>query len=495
MISTELEGKILRLHNNDKWPIGTIATHLRVHHSVVRRVLGQLNVESVPRAIRPSIADAFLPLIRTELEKYPDLTASRLYRMCKERGYQGAPDHFRTVVRGCRPRRQSEAFSRLSTLPGEQGQVDWAHFGRMKVGRIERPLVAFVLVLSQSRMIFLSFHLTQETGVFLAAHEAAFAALGGVPRVLLYDNLKSAVLERVGDHIRMNERMLAFAAHHRFEARPVGVRKGNEKGRVERAIQYVRSSFFAGTTFADLADVNAKAAEWCALVAASRRHQGDATLSVMQAWEKERKMLLPLPADRFPTHTPIGVRIGKTPYARVDGNDYTVPHAHVQRELTAFLTEKEILFSSEGTVVARHDRSWGRGERVENPEHLSALWEQKRRSHAASATERLQALAPASRDFLEQMHREGNNIGGIVTSLSTCLDQYGPTSVQKAISLVLVSTRVSLAHVRQQLDRISVEAGRSAHITHVGQGDPRLKGQHVTPQSLSAWDGLGRSKE
>lgn len=92
------------------------------------------------------------------------------------------------------------------------------------------------------------------------------------------------------------------------------------------------------------------------------------------------------------------------------------------------------------------------------------------------------------------MHREGNNIGGIVTSLSTCLEQYGPSAVQKALSLVLVSSRISLHHVRVQLDRLSVEEGRSAHVTHIGAGDERLKGQHVKPQALSAWDKLGKGE-
>ena len=495
MITKDLEGKILRFHNNEKWSIGTIANHLRVHHSVVRRVLRDGVAEHVPQLLRPSIADPFLPFIREKLAIYPDLTASSLFRMCKERGYQGAADHFRAVVRGVRPRRIPEAFARLATLPGEEGQVDWAHFGKLKVGAVERQLTAFILVLSYSRMVYLSFHLTQETGVFLNAHEQAFLALGGVPRVLLYDNLKSAVLERVGEHIRMNDRMIAFAAHHRFEPRPVGVRKGNEKGKVERHVRYARTSFFAGMTFTSLADLNTKAREWCMTVAAARRHQENTTLTVGQAWEAERERLLPLPPDAFPVQTPLAVRIGKTPYARIGGNDYTVPPAHVQSEVTAFLTEGEILICTGGQEICRHPRSWGRGERVENPEHLTELWDRKRRAGAASATERLQALAPASREFLEQMHKEGNNIGGIVTSLSNCLEQYGPQTVQKALQLVLVSSRVTIAHVRQQLGRLSVEAGRSAHITHVGQGDPRLRGQQVQPQSLAAWDKLGRETQ
>ena len=78
---------------------------------------------------------------------------------------------------------------------------------------------------------------------FLRGHVLAFAAFGGVARVLLYDNLKSAVLERVGDAIRFHPDLLAFAAAHRYEPRPVAVARGNEKGRVERSIRYIRDNF------------------------------------------------------------------------------------------------------------------------------------------------------------------------------------------------------------------------------------------------------------
>ncbi len=109
--------------------------------------------------------------------------------------------------------------------------------------------MAFVMVLSWSRQIFLRFYLNQQMESFLRGHVAAFEAWQGLPRVLLYDNLKSAVLERQGDAIRFHPTLLALSAHYRFEPRPVAVARGNEKGRVERAIRYIRDNFFAGRHF------------------------------------------------------------------------------------------------------------------------------------------------------------------------------------------------------------------------------------------------------
>ena len=121
---------------------------------------------------------------------------------------------------------------------GEQGQVDWAHFDHLQIGRARRPLMAFVMVLSWSRQIYLRFFLDARMDSFLAGHAGAFETWSGLPRVLLYDNLKSAVLERHGDAIRFNPQLLAFAAHHRYEPRPVAVARGNEYGAVKNMSQW-----------------------------------------------------------------------------------------------------------------------------------------------------------------------------------------------------------------------------------------------------------------
>jgi hypothetical protein len=183
--------------------------------------------------------------------------------MVRERGYRGGPDHFRHLVACHRPRRPAEAYLRLRTLQGEEGQVDWAHFGHLTIGGARRPLMAFVMVLSYSRQIFLHFFLDARLESFLRGHVGAFTAWQGCPRVLLYDNLKSAVLERQGDAIRFHPTLLAFAKHYHYEPRPVAVARGNEKGRVERAVRYVRAGFMAARQFVDVDDLNAQAAAWC----------------------------------------------------------------------------------------------------------------------------------------------------------------------------------------------------------------------------------------
>ena len=313
-IAPDLVAQILRLHSVEKWRVGTIARQLHVHRDVVHRVLAGNCAPVHPSPLRPSRIDPYRPFILATLTKYPTLTAARLYAMVGERGYVGSNSHFRALVAGLRPHPAAQAYLRLRPLAGEQAQVDWGHFGHLQVGRARRPLMAFVMVLSHSRMIFLRFFLNARIDSFLRGHVEAFLAFNGCPRVLLYDNLKSAVLERQGDAIRFNPELLGLAGHYHFEPRPVAPARGNEKGRVERAIRYVRDSFFAGRTFTDLADLNAQARVWCLGTAADRRWPEDSRLSVRQAFEAEAPSLLALPQQAFALGERVAVKVGKTPW-------------------------------------------------------------------------------------------------------------------------------------------------------------------------------------
>ena len=247
MISAQLAAEIRRLFEIEGWPKETIARHLGTHHSTVRRVLERDGL-SPPRARRRrSMLDPFVPFVKETLERYPGLPASVLYEMVSKRGYPGGEDHFRHRLAelGLRPRKAPEAFFQLRTLPGEQAQVDWAHFGTRQVEGGSRRLYAFVMVLSYSRLLFLRFFYDARLASFLTGHVEAFRFFDGVAKSHLYDNLKSAVLERHGSAIRFQPRLLELADYYGFDPRPVAPRRGNEKGRVERAIRYVRTSFFS----------------------------------------------------------------------------------------------------------------------------------------------------------------------------------------------------------------------------------------------------------
>lgn len=450
-ISPDLEAQILRYHHAEHWPVGTIARQLGVHRDTVDRVLTQAGLPRVVAIRRPSAIDPYLPFILETLETFPRLRASRLYTMVKARGYLGRPDHFRHLIARHRPRPKREAYLRLRTLPGEQAQIDWGHFGELQIGRARHKLMAFVAVLSYSRRIFLRFCLGAHMENFLRGHVAAFTAWEGVPRVLLYDNLKSAVLERQGDAIRFHPTLLALAGHYRFEPRPVAPARGNEKGRVERAIRYVRDAFFAGRTVKDLDTLNAEAEAWTAGPASERRCPEDRDRTVAEIFAEER--LLPLPADTFPCDEVRAVAAGKTPYVRFDRNDYSIPHDCIARTLTVSANLDTVRILDGQTVIARHRRSFDRGAQIEDPAHVADLVEAKRAARAHRGADRLVAAIPACRDFLAQAAERGEPLGRIARQLNDWLDQYGVAKLTAAIEDALARGVPHPNAVRLALDR------------------------------------------
>ena len=480
----DIEAQILRYYHAEKWTVGTIARQLHVHHSVVQRVLAQAGLPGISASPRPSQIDAYLPLIRETLAKFPTLTASRLFAMVRERGYPGRPDHFRHLIAQHRPRRPAEAYLRLRSLPGEQAQVDWGHFGHLQIGRARRPLMAFVMVLSHSRQIFLRYFLDARMENFLRGHVAAFTAWGGVPRVLLYDNLKSAVLERRGDAIRFHPGLLAFAGHYRFEPRPVAVARGNEKGRVERAIGYVRLAFFAARGFTDLDDLNAQAEDWCRGLAADRRCPADPDRSVREVFADEVPRLLALPDNSVPLLEHVAVKIGKTPYARFDLNDYSVPHTHVRRVLTVLADTHEVRIVDGTHVLACHRRSYDKGAQIE------ALVARKRAARQHRATDRLAQAAPASQDLLLRAAERGSNLGAITVGLTRLLDRYGAAELQVAIREALDHGVPHPNAVRLALERRREARGEAPPVAVELPASVQARDAPVQPHALETYDQL-----
>ena len=429
--ATEVD--ILRLSAVEKWPVGTIASQLGVHHSVVRRVLDQHGLPAPRVQPRPSMLDPFVPFIRETLAKYPKLRASRLYVMARERGYTGSESHFRRKVGQLRPAPKTEPYLRLRTLPGEEGQVDWAHFGTVMVGSAKRRLLGFVMTLSYSRRIFLRFFYDAKMASFLRGHVDAFAFFGGVPRRLLYDNLKSAVAEREGDVVRFNPRLLELTAHYHVAARAAAPGRGNEKGRVERSIRYIRDSFFAAREFTTLDELNDQAQRWSSETADQRPWPQDRGQKVHEAFAEEAKSLRTLPEHPFVAEAHVEARVGRTPYVRFDLNDYSVPHTLVRKRVEVLATVERVRVVHDREVVADHERCYDKGQQVERREHIDALADEKRRARRQSGMGRLEHAAPSSTTMLRVAAERGDNLGSFVSQLLNLLDTFGPAELEQAI--------------------------------------------------------------
>ena len=488
MMNKETEAEILRLFHAEGWRRNTIARQLRLHHSAVERALVRNGVVNHPR-VKPRKIDPYIPFVKSTLEKYPKLNATRIFQMVKERGYDGSVHHFRDIVKPLRQPRESEAFLRLSTLPGEQAQCDWAHFGKLKVGNAERRLLAFVIVLSWSRRIFLRFYFGDCTANFLRGHLSAFEQFGGIAREILYDNLKSAVIERVGSAIRFNEDLLSLAAHYRFAPKPVGVARPTSKGRVERSIEYIRSAFFAARPFENIEDLNKQATEWSQKEAEERRCPQNRSLTVAQAFEQEKSLLLPLPNADFPVYEHKIVQIPKVPYAKFDLNEYSVPHTYAHKQLSVDATLEHVVVSDGPIMVATHKRSFDKGQVVEEKSHVEALMEYKKHGRKHRTIDRIRTLVPASQAYLLKAAERGHNLGRLTQSLARWLDLYGATELNIAITKVLIKGSMHSSAIERVLDERRTASGLHAPVPlHFNQKE--LNDISVTPKGLDKYEKL-----
>src|SRR5215510_11589711 len=434
MISKEQIARIRRLFFAEHWKVGTIAADLGLHPDTIKRALGTDLFKS--RNPRHSTLDPFLDFIEQTLKQHPRLRATRLFEMLRDRGYKGSVRQLRRFVQHLRPN-SKEAFLRLSVLPGEQAQADWACFGQVSIGRARRRLSCFVITLSYSRALYLEFFLDQSLESLLRAHVNAFSDWGSVPRNILYDNMKAVVLDRFGDAIRFQPRLLELCGHYHFAARPCHPGRGNEKGRVERVIRYIRDSFFAARSFTTLEDFNRQALEWRDRIAHQRPWPGDLSRTVGAVFQEEQPRLLPLPAHGFETDLIKNVRSNKTIYVRFDLNDYSIPQACLGRPLTLVASQTTVRILDGPVEVARHRRSYDCRQCIEDPAHIAAIVEQKRKAFGATAVSRLKHAAPEIERFLTAAFERGQSVARQTRRLLELLDDYGAKEFSAAINEAL----------------------------------------------------------
>jgi transposase len=488
MIPVQVKAEIRRLFFAEHWKIGTIAEAVGVSWDTVRAAIGSAGFNRT-RSVRASLAEPYLAFIRATLERYPRLRATRVHSMLRERGFAGSVRTVRRVVAELRPARR-EAFLRRTTLPGEEGQVDWASFGWVDIEGTRRRLSCFLMVLSYSRALYLEFAFDQTMESFLRGHVHAFEAFGGVPRVLLYDNLRSAVLDRVGDAIRFHPRLLELAGHYHFAPRPCAVAAAHQKGRVERAVRYVRDAFYAARPFRGLAVLNEEARAWQE-EAQTREWPGGSPCTVADALEHERPRLLPLPVHPFPCDTVIPIRSGKTPYVRFDHNDYSIPDTLVGCWLTLVASLETVRLLDGTAEIARHRRSFGRKRVVEDPAHLAPLLSQRRKANVASRAGRLLRTVPQVETFLAAAVDAGERLRPTTRALERLLDEYGPDALRTATEHAIARGTPRAASVAFLLRRAARPRPQPITLT----SRPDLADLVVTPASPAIYDDLTHTED
>jgi transposase len=328
-------------------------------------------------------------------------------RLNKDHGYTGSYSSVRRFVHQLRPV-EKRLTVRVHCAPGEEAQVDFGSAG-MQVDPADgrwRQAYVFVMTLCFSRHQYAEMVFDQKIRTWLALHRRAFASFGGVPAKIVPDNLKAAVLKAALHDPVLGEAYRRFAQHYGFIVSPTRPGTPEHKGKVENGVHFVRRSFLAGQTFADIREGNQKLAIWVKERAGTREHGSthQPPLALFEA--HERAKLLPLPRDPFELTETKVVKLHPDCHVVIDGSYYSAPYQYVGEELVAYVFERMVQIFRGTELLTTHPRATRKGEWHTRNEHYPP----EKAAFLEKTPERCRELArrmgPATTEVVENLLAE-----------------------------------------------------------------------------------------
>lgn len=414
-----------------------VAKRLGISRATVSKYWAESTNPDKPRyAGRPQLIDPYRDYITSRLDEYPELSACRLYKEIVKKGFRGSERTVRRHVQSLRPPKHRE-YKPYETLPGEQAQVDWGHFGTIIENGARYKLYAFVFTLCWSRVSYVEFIVRTDMATFLSCMNRAFEYIGGVPREVLFDNAKVVVSERVGKIVRFNQDLLHYALSSGFTPLACWVNDPESKGKVESQVKYVRRGFYYGRKFKDLDHLNRETLAWCNDGANLRVHGTTHDIP----WDRlatEKHHLKPF----SPTATPYITgerRATRTSMIAVEGNQYSVPSRFASRRVRFRRFEKHLELLDGQEVIDTIPLIYGRGERIirddHYPEHQRAQ-SRKTASHPLQA--KFEALAPEASAYLKGLSQSGiGTLRDQMQSIVELSEDYSPVAISQAMQRAL----------------------------------------------------------
>jgi transposase len=465
MIDYETYCKIRDHRDRQGLSITQTALALGLHFQTVSKWWRRERYEQRAPVKRGSQLDPYKGLIIRWLEAHP-LSAQQIFQRLREAGYAGGLTIVNVYVRRIRPPNH-KAFLKLSFAPGECAQVDWGEYGSIGVGSTRRRLSFFVMVQCYSRQMYVEFTVSQTMEHFLGCHERAFAALG-VPEKVMVDNLKSAVLRRLtGVAPVFNPRYRDYARHHHFKIVPCNVASGNEKGRVESGVGYVKKNFLKGTEFTDFSAVNPAAQIWLNEIANVRDH-GETHRRPVDLFAEERESLRRPNPNPYDLGRVLTVRASSQFRISLDTNRYSVPARYANQRVIVKAYPERVCIYAQDQLIARHVRCYDRYLDREDPDHPKALLEQRQNAREQRVMPRFLAISPKAQAYYEGLEARRFNARGHVRKIIALAEIYGDAACHRAIE-----------------DAIVFNAFSSEYIAHLLESRARLKSPAASPLSLT----------
>jgi transposase len=394
--------EIRRLHEVEGLSQREIARRLRCDRMTVRKALAMSRPpDETTRAKRGSLLDPYKKKIDAMVSQFPGLSAVRI---CEEisrgpDGYRGSVITLRRYVRKIRPAR-GRVYQEVHYDPGQAMQVDWGHCGQIKIENTSRKVSVFVAVLCYSRMCYIEFTLSQRKAEFYRAIVHALEFFQGSPRRIIFDNLRAAVMNGSGRHACLHPEFLALCGHFCLEPIACARRDPESKGIVEAHVRYVKHNALQGraeqlTTWQDYQEL---AVRWRDEVANVRVHQATGQRPV-DRFELERPYLRALPPLPFDTDEIVATMVNAHARVRFDGNRYSLPPDYVGKPVTIRACAELVRILHEGHEVARHPRSYGRGQWICQSEHRLQAIQRRRRVRGHQLEDAFDALGEVAREF------------------------------------------------------------------------------------------------
>lgn len=485
-VSRETEVEILHLCNTEGLSPSEAATQLGVHHDAVARVLEQAETGRPEPAPRPSILDPYKSLIEEKLEQYPKLHGTRLYQMAQERGFAGSARIVQRYVRMIRPQRPKKAYVVREYMPGEEAQVDWGHVGKLRVDGGWRALWVFVMWLAYSRYRYAELVLDLTAESLRRSILRALAFFKGTTRRWVFDNPKTIVLERFGRTARLHPQLLDLAAAFCVQPTLARVRTPTDKGGVERAIRDLKEGFFAGRMIRSLETGNAALRTYLETIVAGRPHPVLKERMVGEVFQDEQPRLLSLPEAMPSGALVVPVAVDATASVRFGTNRYSVPPEYVGHSLTLVSDDVLVRVLHGDREVARHTRSWGKNQRIDDPRHREALTKNRPHARDLSVRDRLVRAVPELSVLYERWLEHHRTLNFMTARVSKLFALYGQDVLTSAVRAMVVRGTHDPGALALLCEQERIKGTRPVPI-ELELGD-HVPDEIVVPHALASYD-------
>ncbi len=446
-----------------------ISRRLGIHRRTVRKALSSDRPPKRTSLKRGSIIDEHRGWLLAKLQQYPELTASRLFQLLRERGYEGGVTLVRKTVAELRPRIKP-VYQSLHFEAGECAQVDWGVWQQLAVPGGQRRISFFCMVLCHSRLLYVEFFLGEKMEHWLQAHRNAFEYFDGVPQKVMVDNCKTAVQRPRSrtEAARINPAYQAFADHYGFSVAPCDPYQPQQKGRTENAVGYVKSAFLAGRPPAPTEALNQAMKGWL-LNQANGRNHGTTGRKPQQMFDAEEKRVMqPLPASPHPCAATTTVCANSVCRITLDTNRYSVGPDFGSRRLVLYSYVDSLqLFTFEGDFVCEHLRSYGRKREIAAPEHVREHTARKRHCRNEAHTKAFLTLGTAASSYLAGLKEKRPDYRRHIKVINGLVDIYGADRVSRALMDAGEHHAYSADHIENLLRARSqpIEAPGDLHVT------------------------------